>query len=237
MSNHSFQWLQAELTRIITAQPAGSRLPSEPALAKQLKVSRATLREAMRSFETQGLIRRKQGLGTFVIGAVPLIDSGLEILESIEILAGRIGLKVTFGSLTIQQEKADEALAKIMNLPSGSEVMRVSRVIQTDERPVAYLVDILPREVLSEQELQSGFTGSVLDLLLRKGTAPLASSRTEIKATGASPELAHLLEVQRGDVLLQFVANLITNQGKVIDHSLSYFLPGYFSFHVNRRVG
>lgn len=237
MGNQSFQLLQAELTRIITSLPAGSRLPAEPALAKQLNVSRATLREAMRSFETQGLISRRQGLGTFVIGAVPLIDSGLEILESIETQAGRIGLKVTFGSLTIHQENADEDLAGIMNLPVGTEMLRISRVIQTDQRPVAYLVDILPRQVLSENELHRGFTGSVLDLLLQKGTHQLASSRTEIKAIGASPEVARLLDVQRGDVLLQLVANLVNNQGKVIDHSFSFFLPGYFSFHVNRRVG
>ncbi len=38
----------------------------------------------MRSFEGQGLIRRRQGVGTFVVAKVPVFDSGLEVLESIE---------------------------------------------------------------------------------------------------------------------------------------------------------
>src|SRR5512147_2798052 len=94
MANFPFQRLQAELAGLIARSPSGQRLPSEPDLAKQLGVSRATLREAMRMFETQGLIRRRQGAGTFVVGAVPVIDSGLEVLESIETMAHRMNLEI-----------------------------------------------------------------------------------------------------------------------------------------------
>jgi GntR family transcriptional regulator len=92
MSQYPFKRLQSELAILIASLPPESRLPSEPDLSRRLGVSRATLREAMRSFEGRGLIRRRQGVGTFVIGEVPVIDSGLEVLESIEKLAQRIGL-------------------------------------------------------------------------------------------------------------------------------------------------
>ena len=68
MANFPFQRLQADLAKLIADTPAGSRLMSEPDLAKQMGVSRATLHEAMRTFETQGLIRRRQGSGTYVVG-------------------------------------------------------------------------------------------------------------------------------------------------------------------------
>jgi GntR family transcriptional regulator len=237
MGYDSFQRLQGELASLIESLPADSRLPSEPALALKLGVSRATLREAMRSFETQGLIRRKQGVGTFVIGDVPVIETGLEILESIETLAGRIGLSVSTHSLKIEQLSADQTCAQTLEIPVGSGLTRISRLILTDGRPAAYLVDTLPENILSRQDLADGFKGSILDLLLHRGSPRLVSSRTEINAVTASSEVAHLLEIQRGDVLINFIASLYSSEGKVIDHSLSYFLPGYFRFHVNRRVG
>jgi GntR family transcriptional regulator len=91
--------------------------------------------------------------------------------------------------------------------------------------------------VLTPTDLEAGFTGSVLDLVLRRGEPPLATSRCEINAAPASSDVARSLGIQRGDVLLRFVAYLYTTTGRVVDHSFSYFLPGYFKFHVVRKVG
>ncbi len=234
---HPFQRLQTGLANLIASTPAGDRLPSEPELAKKLGVSRATLREAMRSFEGQGLIRRRQGIGTFVVGPTHVIDSGLEVLESIETLATQIQLDVSMGALTVNQLRADDQHAAILNVAAGSCLVQVSRVIHAEKRPVAYLIDLLPEDILSPADLETGFTGSVLDLLLRRGSPPLASSRTEIRAAAASAEIARALEIQRGDVLLMFIAYLYSIEGRVVDYSFSYFLPGYFHFHVIRSVG
>jgi GntR family transcriptional regulator len=232
-----YQRLQVQLAELIAATPPGERLPAEPELARQMGVSRATLREAMRSFEGQGLIRRRQGKGTFVAGRAPIIESGLEVLESIESLAGRIGLPVAMGDLHIELIQADAAQAGALGIEQGTPLVRVSRVILAESRPVAYLVDTLPEDVLTPQDLRHGFTGSVLDLLLKRGSPRLDHSIAEVQAVAASSEIARSLEIQRGDPLLQFTARLYTFEGRPIDYSLSYFLPGYFRFQIVRRVG
>ncbi len=238
MNQHSVsQRLHESLLRIISTTDPGGRLPSEPELAVRLGVSRATLREAMRAFETQGLIRRKQGAGTFVSHPSHIIESGLEVLESIEKLAERIGLQVTMGEYKVNTRSATEEESKALNLKAGCQVVHVSRVILAEGRPVAFLGDVLPCEVLSPEELERHFTGSVLDVLLRRGTPELLTSRTEINAVTASSEIARSMGIQRGDVLLRFVAYLYTTTGDVVDYSSSHFLPGYFRFHVVRRVG
>ena len=237
MGQYPFRRLQADLAKLISSLPAESRLPSEPELARRMGVSRATLREAMRAFEGQGMIRRRQGVGTFVLAKVPVLDSGLEILESIETLALRTNLSVKMGELQVQQVEADQDEATALHVPVGTTLTRVVRVIYTDNCPIAYLVDTLPADILSLAEIESGFTGSVLDLLLSRGDPKLIQSRTDIRAVGASSEVARALQIQRDDVLLHFVAHLYSNDGRVVDHSFSYFLPGYFHFHVVRKVG
>jgi GntR family transcriptional regulator len=235
--SHPFQRLQNELAQLIASSLPGEKLPAEPQLARQMGVSRATLREAMRAFEGQGIIRRRQGVGTFVVGRSPVIETGLEVLESIEVLSHRIGLDVSMGDLHILTIEAGVEEAEMLGVPPLTELVQVKRVILTGNRPVAFLVDILPEDVLMPEDLLAGFTGSVLDLLLKRGSLKLERSIAEVRAVAASAEVARALEIQRGDVLLMFVARLYTLEERVIDYSLSYFLPGFFRFQVVRRVG
>ena len=236
MANFPFQRLQLDLAALIERTPAGSRLISEPDLAKQLGVSRATLREAMRTFETQGLIRRRQGAGTFVVGKVPVIDAGLEVLESLDTMARRRNLAVTVSDLHLERLDADEDHARELGVAAGDCLTRVRRVMRAETRPVAYLIDMLPEAILQIAELPEGFNGSVLDFMLERGD-DLRISRAEISATNATADVAKALEIQRGDVLLKFVSHLYTASGKIVDYTVSYFIPGYFNFHVVRRIG
>lgn len=235
MHNFPFQRLQADLAKLIARTAPGERLLNEPELAKQMGVSRATLREAMRTFETQGIIRRRQGSGTYVVGKVPVIDAGLEVLESLDTMARRMKLPITISDLHIEQVDADAESAAGLGVDVGTRLTHVRRVIRADGRPAAYLVDTLPVTILDPGELPATFTGSVLDFLIARGDK-LGISRAVIGATNAPAEVAKPLEIQRDDVLLRFEAQLFDAKGRVVDYSVSYFIPGYFNFHVNRKV-
>lgn len=225
------------LAKILTDMTPGEFLPSEPALSKKLGVSRATLREAMRSFEERGLIIRRQGVGTYVTSPPQVIDAGLEVLESIETMAERIGLKVDMGALVINEREPYIDESTLLEISTQKPVLEISRVINADKRPVAFLIDVVPKDIFPEEALKNGFRGSVLDLLLQRGVVDLDLSRTEITAVSVQPDVARHMKIQRGDVLLHFEAYLFTRDGRAIDHSQSYFLPGTFRFHVMRRVG
>jgi len=229
--------LHEQLSILISETASGDRLPSEPRLAENLGVSRASLRETMRTFETRGLLQRKQGVGTFVIHPDTVFDSGLDKLVSLETLADQIGLEVSMGDLEVCRQVLDYELSKSLGLPENEEILKVSRVILAENRPVAFLEDNLPVDVISEQEVKQHFTGSVLDLLINRDDIPLASSRCDISAIGATPEIARALEIQRHAPLLVFSSLLYSSRGRIIDSSFSYFIPGYFHFHIVRRVG
>ena len=229
--------LHQDLEGIIDSKQPGDKLLSEPQLAQQLGVSRATLREAMRTFEIQGKIRRRQGSGTFVTRPTQVIESGLEVLESIQTIADRIGLKVKLGKWRTDIRLPKESEYNTLQIHPNDYILDVSRVIIAGDRPAAFLTDILPLDILKPEEVEKRFSGSILDLLLAKGTPKLMVARTDINAVTCTAQVARALGIQRGDALLYFSADLYTPDGRVVDISHSYFLPGYFNFHVVRRIG
>ncbi len=235
MTRASSRLIQERLAALIAETPAGERLPSEPELARRFGVSRATLREAMRAFEIQGLIHRRQGSGTFVASRPPVLEAGLEVLESLEKTARRFGLQIQMRNLEIERIPADETTRQMLDLPANAEVTSVRRVIWIADHPVAYLVDTLPSDVLRPEDFPETFGGSVLDFLLERGEQ-LAVSKALISATLADAEIARVLRIQRHDVLLLFTSQLFRQDGRVIDYSISAFIPGYFHFHILRRI-
>jgi GntR family transcriptional regulator len=167
---------------------------------------------------------------------MPVIEAGLEVLESLETMAERLGLEVSVADLQVESLSADAESGEDLGVPFGTRLTRIRRVMREESRPVAFLVDTLPADVLKPEQLGRDFGGSVLDFLLERGDA-LAVSKAAISAVAASAEVAKALQIQRGDVLLQFVSKLYHAQGAVLDDSASYFIPGFFHFHVVRRVG
>lgn len=224
-----------QLGQVIEALEPGSFLPSEPKLAKQLGVSRATLREAMRVFEGRGQVIRRQGVGTLVAIPPQIIESGIETLESIESQARRIGIDVHMGELVVRRRRPTADEATRFGMLDGLEVVEMARIIEAENRPVAYLVDIMPEDLFPEETRAKEFRGSLLDLMIQRRHPSISHAHSEVMAIAATPEVARQLKVQRGDVLLCLEGWLFTQEAMVIDHTFSYFLPGTFRFHVLRR--
>lgn len=211
-------------------------LPSESDLSKRFDVSRATVREALLRLEQRGVVIRRHGVGTFVAPRQPMLEAGLERLESLSTVARRMGLETRMGEAEILERSASSYEAERLDIPPGSPVLCVSRVILTHERPFAYLVDIVPHDFLKTQDLGNPFAGSVLDVFLQRGEVSLSHSLTDILTEAADGQIARKLHMQTGETLLKLEAQLYTREGRVIDYSLSYFVPGYFRFRVIRRI-
>lgn len=216
----------------------GQQLPPEGVFARQLGISRPTLREALHSLELEGVIVCKHGVGTFIAPTYgKRFESGLETLESIERIANRMGLKTTMGEAEIEERPSKSAELIELGITSQTHILSVSRAILVDDKPVAHLMDILPVEYLRSEDLGDDFHGSILDLLLTRERPPLAYSYTKLAAVAAEPSLARLLDIQPHTPLMRLEARLFTAGDQVVDYSISHFVPGFFDFHVVRRIG
>lgn len=236
--------VEAVLSEMIAELHPGDQLPPEPDLAKALGVSRPTLRETLQTFSERGLLIRRQGVGTFVGSRLPILEAGLEVLESLDSLAHRLGLHVEMVHLAVQEREATPAELDGLNradVPSmsdgeGVRVLVVDRVISIEDEPVADLRDVVPVAYLRKADLGPDFRGSVLDLLRSRGGPPLSISRTEIVAEVADRQQAERLNVRLGAPLLKLIAQLFSYEEHVVDYSVSTFVPGHFKFHVMRRT-
>ncbi|MGH7975455.1 MAG: GntR family transcriptional regulator [Limisphaerales bacterium] len=105
---------------------SGARLPSEAQLVKQFGVSRPTVGRALRDLESDGLIERRAGSGTFVRSATAqrnqtrifgLLVPGLASTEIFQIICGEIAslarvhdFGLLWGGSTNPREDTDESL-------------------------------------------------------------------------------------------------------------------------------
>jgi len=236
LPNQTSQYIR-ELIENGEYQP-GQQLPPEGDFARQLGISRPTLREALHSLELEGVIICKHGVGTFISPTYgKRLESGLEVLESIERIASRIGLKTSMGEANIEERPSTWSEMEELGVDTPIQILSASRAILVDDKPVAYLKDVLPVEYLCMEDLKTSFHGSVLDLLLKLGKPPLAYSLTKLAAVTADPTLAVLLGIPPHTPLMRLEARLFSQGNQVVDYSISHFVPGYFDFHVVRRIG
>lgn len=123
------------------------KLPSEFQLSKTLGVSRATLREALRILEEDGVVTRRHGVGTFV-NSKPLFTSGIEELDSVTGMILKSGM--TPGSQYLSADLIDPTekdKARFSPLEVTS-LAKVERVRTADDEPVVYCTDKIPEGLL-----------------------------------------------------------------------------------------
>ncbi|MFH9420195.1 FadR/GntR family transcriptional regulator [Streptomyces sp. NPDC017529] len=87
--------------------PVGGRIPTEHALAEQLQVGRNTVREAVRVLVHAGMLRSRQGEGTFVLSQADPGDimRGVRRATIRDVLELRIALEAEAARLAAQRHR------------------------------------------------------------------------------------------------------------------------------------
>ena len=118
--------------------PVDSQLPTEDELRQRFKVSRHTIREALRALRDAGLVESRQGFGTTVLrpGAPrPYVHEVASINALIE-LANATRYEIATSEVVL----ADAALAERLGAAQGSKWLRIEgyRYAPDDRRPVCW---------------------------------------------------------------------------------------------------
>lgn len=159
MSTNKYYEIYLKLKQNILNEkyPEGQLLPSENSLAKDYKVSRETIRKSLDYLSQDGLIQKKQGLGSIVLNP-SLFSFPISGLTSFKELSDTQEMDSKTIVLRNERIKVDEALQKKLDLPLGNEVLAIERVRQIDGQRVIYDYDYLNPEitgVIPNEELEN----------------------------------------------------------------------------------
>ncbi len=122
------------------------QLLAEEELAKQLEVSRGTLRKAISSLIEEGILIQIQGKGTFVVEAKVLQPFGQELISFAESME-REGIKFETKVLEKRVIHPKESIRKKFSLTDEQEVLYLKRVRYIDCEPVIVLENYINIEL------------------------------------------------------------------------------------------
>ncbi|MCI0520080.1 MAG: GntR family transcriptional regulator [Chloroflexi bacterium] len=222
----------------------GDRLPGESELARQLGISRPTLREAMGALESQGVIFRRHGVGAFVTtpprGAM---YDGLERLESMVSMAAKAGVSAGRTGWEVTHAAAPEEAATALGVISGASLIRAQAIIaETGRSPanpagsLAYLDSYVRPEYADFEELTAFAGGSLLDYLLQCSRVRLSYTKTRLHAVSADAHTAPRLGAALDRPLLLLVETLFSDHGAPVVWTRNFFVTEKVNFQIIRHI-
>ena len=191
--------------------PPGALMPSEAELVALFGVSRMTVNRALRELQSEGLVQRTQGVGTF---AAPLhrLASPLAIRDLHEEIVAR-GQQHSADVHLAREERAPAALAERLGLKTGARVFHTLVVHRCNGVPLQ-CEDRYVNPAWAPDYLAVDFTTTTAtNFLLQR--VPRWQGQYSIEASAPTPDEARLLEIGEHDPCLVVVRRTET-RGKPI---------------------
>jgi GntR family transcriptional regulator len=178
----------------------GEQLPPERDLSEKFGVNRMTLRRALQVLESQELIVRKHGVGTFI--AEPKIDRQMEVVFRFSSGIQNRGLIPGAEIISIEQIFAEPALAKDLGLSVSSPVYSILRLRSINQEPVmleSYKIPVRRFPGLDRYDLEKR---SIYEIMEIEYSVPITRARQSFEPIIASEFEAKLLKINIGEALM-----------------------------------
>ena len=152
-----------------------AQLPTEDELARRFKVSKITVRQALRDLAAEGFIRREQGRGTFVERR--RLQQGPRELTSFTVEMHRHGLAPASTVLEQGIVPATREVAIALAIEPGTPVFRLQRLRLADRQPMGIQTACLPSHLVPGIGETTFGDASLYDVLQTRYGLHLASAR------------------------------------------------------------
>ncbi len=224
------------LLRDLIRQPRyadGSLLPDEVSLARQLGVSRSTLRAGMQKLIYEGLVERRQGHGTRV--AKPPLQSGVAEWHSLTGEMKAHGVQVRNYELSVDLVDPDEEVRNALQLKGVRKTLRIRRVRGwLDERVVLTVSWVHPRLGMRDDE---DFDRPLYDAIEEASGVVPVRSLEDITACLADEALATALDVAPGSALLLRKRTTLDANDEPVEFNVNWYRSDIHSLRMDLKRG
>jgi GntR family transcriptional regulator len=194
----------------------GETLPSEEELAKLFGVSRVTIRAAMETLGTLGLIERRQGVGTFVRElsrpeplTVPLMDLAARNTEIVRTTRAHV--------VEYEFTRAPRHVRSHFEAGGDDLFQRTVRIRYMNDWPIMQVTTYIP-ESIGRQFGPGDMEGASLYAILQRFGISFAFGEQVVSAAAADPVVAERLNVAIGAPLLKVTRMHFDVQRRPIQH-------------------
>jgi GntR family transcriptional regulator len=214
----------------------GDQLPSEVELARQLGVSRPTVRSALRSLEEEGLITRRRGIGTRVNNHIARAKLTLNRAVGFYDLIQEAGHEPAIAYTHVRTDAASLELATKLEAEPGAEVITIDRLFLADSAPAISVMEMILRANVTVSHLtDSDVAASIFTFADRYATKPIDHTVVEIAPAVADSRLAKLLRLKQGEPLLHLIETHYSVENDLMMVSSIHVVDRFIRFRVVRR--
>jgi GntR family transcriptional regulator len=210
--------------------PIGSQLPSEAALASRFAASRGTVRQAVATLVSEGLVGSRQGARRIVLGSER--SQSFAELHSFAQWARSVGYRASGLVLGSRRRPATSSEAERLAITPGEEVLAVLRLRRLDGEPVLVERTVYASWIAPAVERLDPACESVTQELYEAVGLVFAYGEHLIDAVSAGAKDARMLGVRRGSPLLRQRRTTTTQEGRPVECSDDRYRAGSVTFSI-----
>lgn len=201
--------------------PEHYKLPDEVNYAKELGVSRGTLRTALDILYDKGLLIRIRGKGTFVKGKKIEQRLSSSLVSSSDELQ-RQGKKFTTKVIEVKIIDPDKNLKSVLSLKKNEKVAYIERVRFVENKPALYLKNYVALKYCQDILNDDLENERLFEIIKNKYGYEVLWGQRYFRAINADNLIANRLKLKKDEAVMLLQQTAFTYDNKPLEYSELY---------------
>lgn len=213
--------------------PPGMAIPSENELSEAYGVNRLTVRNALDALVNEGLLKRVQGKGAFVVGDV--LERDLDSLSGFRQTINERNAVPGTKILVKTRRKAGKKFARIFGIGEDDDIFYVRRLNSANDEPISVEHTYVPATKVPKLDGIDLSVFSLYEVYGFYGVSPVRAYET-LDLVSLEARDARMLGVEPGQVVLLLTCYTYDKNDDVIEYTCGYTRVDKCSFTVHNRA-